>query len=319
MGNNKYNNNMTSEDFEFIKTNYQNMTVKEIAQILNKNKSTIYKAIQSLGLIYTNREGRPWTKEEIDYLKNNYLVKTSKEISYDLNRTVSSIQGKVYLLGLRKADNCSNWTNEEIEILKQYVNVESYEEISKRLNRSTYSIYNKVWELHLIDDEFKGFIKLKKEQILFIQENYLKMTDSELAKKFKVSIGSIERIRKLYGLKKTGNEIKGPTYIECFVKDVLDELHINYKFNENLGKYKPDFYIEHLNLIIEVNGDYFHCNPYLYPNGPKDEIQIRHIVHDYYKRCFYLSNGYTLLEIWEKDINDNPEMIKEKIKTAVYG
>ena len=48
-------------------------------------------------------------------------------------------------------------------------------------------------------------------------------------------------------------------------------------------------------------------------------IQIKHIIHDYYKKCFYLSNGYKYLEIWENEINQNPKKVKEKIKSAVYG
>ena len=40
---------------------------------------------------------------------------------------------------------------------------------------------------------------------------------------------------------------------------------------------------------------------------------------DYYKKCYYLSRGYILLEIWESEINNCPEDVKNKIKSAVYG
>lgn len=319
MANNRYNNNMTENDFNFIKENYEKMSVEEIAKKLNKCKTTIYKAISKMNLKYVNRDGKIWTKEEIDYLKENYLIKTYKEIGLDLNRSKKSVEGKAHFLNLKKSNNSRNWTEEEIEILKNSINSETYEEIAKKINRSLPALYNKVWELQLIPDEFKGSRKLKKEQILFIKENCYRMTDNELSKKFNVSVETIEEIRGQYGLKKTGNEIKGPTYIESFVKDLLDELNIEYKYNQKLGDYKPDFYIESLKIVIEVHGDYYHCNPYLYQNGPKDEIQIKHVIHDYYKKCFYLSNGYNLLEIWENDINKTPDNVKEKIKSAVYG
>ena len=202
MGNNRYNNNMTEEDFNYIKSNYEKMSVSEMAEELKKCKTTIYKAISKLGLQYTNRDGKVWTEKEINYLKENYLIKTYKEISLDLNRSLSSVEGKAHFLNLKKSNNSKNWTEEEINTLKKYINSESYEDISKRIKRTIPAIYNKVWELQLIEDEFKKSIKLKKEQILFIIENYSIMTDSELAKKFAVSIETIAEIRSKYGIKK---------------------------------------------------------------------------------------------------------------------
>lgn len=69
----------------------------------------------------------------------------------------------------------------------------------------------------------------------------------------------------------------------------------------------------------EVQGDYFHCNPYIYEDGPKDEVQIKHIIRDYYKKCYFLSKGYKIIEIWELEINQNLENVKNKIKSAVIG
>ena len=71
-----------------------------------------------------------------------------------------------------------------------------------------------------------------------------------------------------------------------------------------------------------MQGDYYHCNPRLYPDGPKNEYQIRYIINDYYKKCFYLSNGYILLELWENDIVNNFQYVQELIKeslSAVLG
>ena len=196
------------------------------------------------------------------------------------------------------------------------------EEISKKINRSLSAIYTKVLELQLIPDEHKGHKKLKKEQILFIVENSDKFTDSEFAAKFKISISAVEDIRKKHGIIKTGNEVSGPTYIEVFVKNFLDEINIQYLFQEKIDNlYIPDcqIYTNNKKIIIEVNGDYYHCNPYIYKDGPKDEIQIKHIIRDYYKKCYYLSRGYILLDIWESEINNCPEDVKNKIKSAVYG
>lgn len=318
---NKYNNDLTNEDYDFIKKNYNNMSVIEIAKILSKAKSTIYKAIYKLNLEYDNRNGKPWTKEEIDFLKENFNKYTYAEIAKKLKRSEKAVQSRAHMLNIVKKETSKNWTKEEIEFLKENINKLNYKEISKHINRTIGAIYNKVYELQLINDDFKNSRVLKRDQVLFIIANYETMTDSQLATKFCCSIEAISAVRHKYNLKKESATVHGPTYIEEKIKKLLDKYNIGYYYNKQLGQYKPDFQIKNTKLIIEVQGDYFHCNPYLYKEGPEDEIQIKTIFKDYYKKCFYLSNGYTLIELWENDINNNYEVIEEKIKSiaAVYG
>lgn len=315
---NKYNNDMTEEDFNYIKTNYENKTPYEMARHLHKGLSTIYVAMNKLGIQKWRANGVKWTDEEIQFLNDNYKKMTIPQMSIKLNRSVSSIQGEMRRIGIkRNQKQCSNWTQEEIDYLINNIDKQNYEEISKNINRSLSSIRNKAYELKLTKKGNRT--KLKLEQIDFIIANYDKYTDEQLAIKFDVSKSAIRDVRHKYNLLKTGNEISGPTSIEIFVKNVLDDNNIKYIFNEMLGEYKPDFQILNTKILIEVNGDYYHCNPYVYPQGPKDEVQIKHVLRDYYKKCYYISRGYTILEIWEKDILESPETVKTIIKSAVYG
>ena len=313
MGRNRYNNDVTDEDKKYIEKHYQEKTVKELAEDLNKGLGTIYKTIQKLGLQYENRDGKVWTEEEIEFLQKNYLFMTYVEIAEHLKRSLRSVQGKAHLLGLQKGISAKNWSQEELQFLKDNANSMGYDEIAKHINRSIGSIYNKVYELQLVSDDTKNCRKLKKEQVLFIINNCDKMTDLQLAKKFKVSEKAISEVRKKHGIKKTGNEVSGPTYIELFVQDFLNANKIEYIYNQRLGDYVPDFQIKNTKILIETQGDYYHCNPYVYTNGPKDDVQIKHVIKDYYKKCYFLSRGYTILCIWEKDINENPQKIKEEI------
>lgn len=305
---------MQESDYEFVKNNYKDITVNEIAEKLNKKPITIYKAMYSMGI----NTGVTWSEEEITFLLNNYLNMSYKEIGKVLNRSASGVQGKAKLLGLNKADN-RKWSDEEITYLKENINFKSYDEIAKDIHRSHGAIYNKVYELKLINNEYKGYKKLKREQIDFIIANCDKMTDNQLASKFEVSESAIVSVRKKHGITKTGNEVSGPSYIELYVKDLLDKYNIQYLHNEKLGDFLPDFQIINTNIIIEVQGDYFHCNPNIYGKGPKDEIQIKHVVRDYYKKCYYCSNGYSLIEIWEYDINHNKDKVEEIIKKIKFA
>lgn len=306
----------SEEDNKFLVENYNKMSYREIAEILNRAESTISLKAKKLGL---NKSRSKWNEEEVQYLKDNYMFKTYKQIADELGKSTTAIAEKLKALDLRgKKSKCTNWSEYEDNFLKENVGSLSYSEISKQINRSISSISNRVYEKGLVTPEFKGYFKLKKEQVLFIVANCDKMTDNQLACKFGVAENTIKAIRKRHGITKTGNEVKGPTSIELFVKEQLDNMNVEYIFNEFLGEYKPDFYIKGTKILIEVNGDYFHCNPKIYKDGPKDEVQIKHVLRDYYKKCYYLSQGYYILELWEHDINHNPKGVIENI-TAVLG
>ena len=66
------------------------------------------------------------------------------------------------------------------------------------------------------------------------------------------------------------------TDIELIVKKYLDEHKIKYEFQYNLDNlFYPDFYFPQFNMIIEVQGDYWHGNPKIYKDEQLD------------KRCLY--------------------------------
>lgn len=76
----------------------------------------------------------------------------------------------------------------------------------------------------------------------------------------------------------------------------------------------PDFYLPQYNLIIECYGDYWHCNPLKYPNGPINEQQILSVEKDKFKMDIYNQYNYNLLIIWELDINKDDFDILSHLK-----
>lgn len=308
----------SEEKIEFLKENIHKYTYKELAKELKISYSSVAAKALELGLTTPYKQSHMWTEEEERFLKENYRTMTMTEMKIKLKRSKSAISGKLRCMGLRRINRSIPWTIEDIDFIKENYEKMSYEELASHLNRTVNAVRNKAVEFNLTSKSLRR-TKLLDHQVKFIIEHYLEYTDKELAIMFDVSIEAIAAVRKQNHLKKTGNEVKGCTYIEKIIKDCLDEFEINYIFNEFLGDYRPDFYIPNANLIIEVNGDYFHCNPYLYPNGPKDEIQVNHVLKDYYKKCYYLSRGYRMLTIWEKEINDNLDEVKQKIESAVLN
>lgn len=53
---------------------------------------------------------------------------------------------------------------------------------------------------------------------------------------------------------------KHPNKIEAFVKEILDDLGVKYKFQAYVDGYIPDFLLPKSKIIIECDGDYWHTS-----------------------------------------------------------
>jgi len=97
---------------------------------------------------------------------------------------------------------------------------------------------------------------------------------------------------------------------------ILDKLNIKYQqfyYAESIKSFY-DFYIPKYNLIIEVDGDFWHCNPNSKFSIPKYKTQKRNIIKDNIKNDWAIKNGYKLLRFWEDDINNNVKQVKKILK-----
>ena len=104
--------------------------------------------------------------------------------------------------------------------------------------------------------------------------------------------------------------IKTESKLETEFKKILDMLNVKYEFQYTVCGYNYDFYIPSKNILIEVDGDWWHCNPNL-EIYPIHESQKHTIEHDLTKNKIALDNGYQLLRFWENDIvNNRFEVIK---------
>lgn len=98
-------------------------------------------------------------------------------------------------------------------------------------------------------------------------------------------------------------------------KSILDEQKINYEEEFGYGKYSFDFILFDYNLLIEIQGDYFHCNPNTRHKEAKSSVQIKNVNRDVRKKNFILNeNKYNFEEIWEFDLINNKEKIEKWIK-----
>lgn len=111
---------------------------------------------------------------------------------------------------------------------------------------------------------------------------------------------------------------------------ILDELHIEYKpeysisyVGESGNKRWKSYDAKVGNLLIEANGDYWHANPIKYKEDdkfqfPKSRLTAKDIWNlDIYKNEIAEQHGYEVMTVWESEINENVNEVKQRIKDKV--
>jgi hypothetical protein len=105
------------------------------------------------------------------------------------------------------------------------------------------------------------------------------------------------------------------------IQKIIEQLNFETNRTYRVKEYICDIFIEKLNLIIEFNGDYWHCNPnkyhpdYFHPHKKKTSKQIWD--EDIIRIDNIKKYGYNLEIIWETDFIQNPNIIENIIKKYV--
>lgn len=115
-----------------------------------------------------------------------------------------------------------------------------------------------------------------------------------------------EAIRKIFKHRRISS-------LEHKLIEFLDNENIKYYFQFFIGDkdlYSYDFKIKGQNIIIELDGDYWHGGP-----GCKkyhdDVLETK--TRDRIKQEYAIQNGYKILRFWESDLKKNKEKIFEQI------
>lgn len=95
--------------------------------------------------------------------------------------------------------------------------------------------------------------------------------------------------------------------------DILKKNNVQFEEEKIVDCWVFDLYIKKSDIFIEVDGDYFHSNPKIYPNGPKTKTQKINFYRDSKKNQFCIDNKMKLLRFWESDILNNIELIEKEI------
>lgn len=145
----------------------------------------------------------------------------------------------------------------------------------------------------------------------------------KIFKSQKVSPTKTSDIKELFIRKNdTPKERKHPEYgtsnLETrFAKNFLDKLGYEYETQykaESIGRYY-DFYIKPANLLIEIDGDYYHSYGLLYEDMSPMQKKNKRVDKD--KDKWAQTHKMPLIRIWEHDINKTPKEVMDMLKTEI--
>ncbi len=84
------------DELEFIRNNWDQMQLAEIARRLDRPVSSVAKKAAEMGL----RKSRPWTIGEEAFLRQNYGQRPARELARELGRSLKAVFQRAYELGL---------------------------------------------------------------------------------------------------------------------------------------------------------------------------------------------------------------------------
>ena len=144
-----------------------------------------------------------------------------------------------------------------------------------------------------------------------------------IALKAKYDSGELEFLRKIQSKNAIKNQENGKfktapiSIAEKEIKKRLELFGYNIEPQFKIGSLKYDLFLKNYNILIEYNGDYWHCNPEKYKpdyfNQKKSMYAHELWAQDKQKKELAEKNGYKLFIIWEKDYMFNKENEINKI------
>jgi G:T-mismatch repair DNA endonuclease (very short patch repair protein) len=124
------------------------------------------------------------------------------------------------------------------------------------------------------------------------------------------------------------NVLRSMLLMECGSKscDTKPELEVEKRLKEHKVRYRKqywqrtdkrivfyDFILWDYNLLLEVDGDYWHANPKIY--SILNEAQSKNVKNDKFKERLAKDRGFLIFRIWESEIPEKFEKLLELLKT----
>ena len=316
------------EQEQYLINNYANTDTNKIADVIGKDVSVIRARAVKLGI----KKDMFWTEEEIQLLIEKYPFYKTKDLiqKYFPDRSLHSINCKVQDLNLKKDANHLVKIRTKIgrENIKkaQFVNINGdLVKVKGKLSpvykaRISTECFMCGKEIQVLES------KLNKQNNVFCSRECLGKWRSENlsgensplygktssywteeTRKEKAKIQIEQLINSDFSFRKTKPQL--------IVDDILNRKEIDFEEEYNCKYYLVDNYLKESNLMIEVQGNFFHCNPTMNINNSRRNK----ILHKDKSKHTYIKNKYgiEILYLWEYDINNRLELCEKLIELYI--
>lgn len=255
-----------------------------------------------------------WSKQKEDLLKEKYSSTSNLELSVLLEKSPGQIRTRACILGLTKSREAKDTNIDKKRQLDEQYIVELY------LANKDLGYAEICKQTGVCKSTLKRLLRERQITVPIIP-SYRAWTDKDvdiLKQFFKVK--SLEELSLLLDRPRDAIATKasklgltnktGPTQIERVVESVLVDLGFDFETQPSVTRskkqvYRPDFRIRNTQILIEVFGDYFHCNPNRFTDTSLlTKVQLANLKRDEDKLEWYRENGYTVHIIWESDLTD---------------
>ena len=264
-----------------------------IVELLSLTKRKVLKVLNANNLI-PKKSSNHYDNFEFDgkYWKSKY---TCNSCSEDIEIKAS----KPYYLArnLKKKNICKKCSLDlQVGEGNPFYNKKHTDETINKISSSKTGI---VTSDHMSTDKYRKIVSdLAKER-----------WGSGKMEKTRLKLSQIMKDKHIKGEIKSINRSKA----EFEIIDCLERNNIQCEPNYHIDSKIYDIYIPKYNLLVEYNGDYWHCNPKKYSEDyfHSKKNKTAKEIWEYDKNKLDLANqrGYNYLIIWESDYKLNPNII----------
>lgn len=107
------------------------------------------------------------------------------------------------------------------------------------------------------------------------------------------------------------------TRAERALAAILDRVGVAYERQAGVLWWVADFLIRPLRLVLEADGDYWHCNPAKFPDGPINALQREAIRRDRRRDTVMGKYRWSVVRFWEADLLEQPEVCEARLRAAL--
>jgi very-short-patch-repair endonuclease len=241
-----------------------------------------------------------------EIIERHWYDKRILEVEYECKKCVLLYKNPMYNPTVKVRHSEIVKSEEYREKLKNACSGEKNGFYGKSHNRESVDVIiqkNKIWFGNLTERDRNSIRKKMSDG----QKKSMKNNPSHY-RKIKSKAARVSHISQFYN--------KKMNKIETKVYDYVKSINSSVKFSVMLASYQFDFGIKDKKILIEVDGDYWHGNPKYYnkdgSGGLKvlNGVQLAKISKDEEKMKWATSRGFTVLRIWEDEVNNGTFMDK---------